>query len=551
MKQSCTKTALTVSAGTTRGTCAASDLPGQIVRTADGSDGIVSVAAWVRPLSSDHVTRRYRPGYTLRELLDDIAPDRAGDWTFSAHVNGVLVLPHIYHLVRPNPGTHVQFMALAFGGGGGKSPLRVIASIAIIAAASWAAAALAPALSASLGVTSQLGLRIVGGALFSALNFVGQSILNALIPPVSQNISSLAPPSGGQSYFIEAARNIIPTRGTVIPRVLGKYVMYPYYGARPYTETQGDDQYLRMLFVWGYGPLDLSNFKIGDTALEDFDGVDIEHRYGYPDDAPLTLYTDSVLQTDLTVSLTEAGGWQVRTTPSNVDEISVDISFQSGLVTYSASGSRTDATVDFEIQYAPTGTEDWSVGAAGTILTARTVALSRPVASGFSSGIRYQSNIIVMDKATGNLSVVTGHTATSSAAAADGIVPTFAVALCRVIMAGNTTSIANADITDLRTDDLPLRAAAGDFLCIQSGPDMNVLVTGGTLYYDGISVTDARSTPFIKSERFPVETGTYDVRIRRTTPDATSSQVLDTAVWTALRGFRHSDPITFSKPVAK
>ena len=41
---------------------------------------------------------------------------------------------------------------------------------------------------------------------------------------------------------------------------------------------------------------EISDLRIGETPLSDFEGVEVETRQGYPGDAPLTLYSDSVLQ---------------------------------------------------------------------------------------------------------------------------------------------------------------------------------------------------------------------------------------------------------------
>lgn len=42
------------------------------------------------------------------------------------------------------------------------------------------------------------------------------------------------------------------------------------YAASPYSELVGENQYLRMLFLLGYGPLDISQIRIGDTAMENY-----------------------------------------------------------------------------------------------------------------------------------------------------------------------------------------------------------------------------------------------------------------------------------------
>lgn len=47
-----------------------------------------------------------------------------------------------------------------------------------------------------------------------------------------------------------------------------------------------------------------------------------------------------------------------------------------------------------------------------------------------------------------------------------------------------------------------------------------------------------------------VPVGQYDIQVQRLTPPSTSQQVVDDMQWTAIRGFRTGEPITFAKPVA-
>lgn len=61
------------------------------------------------------------------------------------------------------------------------------------------------------------------------------------------------------------------------------------------------------------------------------------------------------------------------------------------------------------------------------------------------------------------------------------------------------------------------------------------------------STTKARRFGF----RWAVGTrGTYEVRVRRTTTDSTSSQIYDVATWTTLRSIKDEDPINFTHPLA-
>ena len=162
--------------------------------------------------------------------------------------------------------------------------------------------------------------------------------------------------------------------------------MVPPMGALPYTETVGGDQYLRLLFVWGYGPLHISDLKIGETPLSDFEGVEIETREGYDDDDPITLYSNVVVQNDLSVSLTQAGGYTTRTTEIDADEISVDITLPRGLVEFAANGAKTETDVQIEVQYSPTGMNQWSVGATSyDAVSAQQVTCTRPSAYVFKN----------------------------------------------------------------------------------------------------------------------------------------------------------------------
>ena len=86
------------------------------------------------------------------------------------------------------------------------------------------------------------------------------------------------------------------------------------------------NEYLRMLFVLGYGPLDITQIKIGDTLLSDYEDVEWEVRAGYPDDAPPSLYTGAVMETSFNIQLVKSAnppqtlGWQTQTTGEGADE---------------------------------------------------------------------------------------------------------------------------------------------------------------------------------------------------------------------------------------
>ncbi|WP_461533420.1 fibronectin type III domain-containing protein [Sinomicrobium sp.] len=58
-----------------------------------------------------------------------------------------------------------------------------------------------------------------------------------------------------------------------IPVILGDRRVTPVYAAQPYTYWKGKEQWLKMLLCVGYGPLNISDIKIGDSPIWSFDDI--------------------------------------------------------------------------------------------------------------------------------------------------------------------------------------------------------------------------------------------------------------------------------------
>lgn len=71
-------------------------------------------------------------------------------------------------------------------------------------------------------------------------------------------------------------------------QVLGKVTLAPPKSTVEYTYLNGDTEVLAAAFDLGYGPLEISNHKIGGRPLADFPGVSVEVRTGLPTDTPFT-----------------------------------------------------------------------------------------------------------------------------------------------------------------------------------------------------------------------------------------------------------------------
>lgn len=308
------------------------------------------------PFSTARLDRRLIAGGTIAELLEHAGADpilvRHGHaWISDAEqTEEPAYIPRQYwHRVRPHAGTVLTVRAVPTGGGGGKNPLAIVLSLAVFAFAAWAAPALVGAVFPTLG---GFGLQVATGLVSGIISMVGRLLVNAIAPP--QLPKSARSQQESPTYSLAGARNRANPYGSV-PRLYGKHRLYPAYGALPYTELVGDDQYLRLLFCLGYGPLQVDDLKIGETPLAQFTGVEHVIRQGYLNDPPLTLYTTDVFEDALSVLVTQVGGWVTRTSQSNADELSLDITFDRGLTEFLSSGQRKARSVTLEVEYRPLG----------------------------------------------------------------------------------------------------------------------------------------------------------------------------------------------------
>ena len=227
-----------------------------------------------------------------------------------------------------------------------RTALSVVVAVAAIVFAGPIAGALGVA--GVLGVTAATATALVGAGIMLA----GTLALNALFPVRPPGaVTSEAP---GSLNSIQGARNQSSPFGA-IPIVLGRHRQSPFYAAQPYTETVGDDQFLRM-FCWGYGPISVSEMKIGETPLSSFSDIQIEHREGYASDAPTTLYPGQVDEQAFDIKLESVDGWHIRTTGEEIDEFSVDVVAPQGIYhVNSENGELEGYVVLVDVQYSVAG----------------------------------------------------------------------------------------------------------------------------------------------------------------------------------------------------
>lgn len=481
-------------------------------------------------------------GATVRQMVDAMyeasgVPAVMRTYQLDVEIDGVMVPRSAWSGTVPDVNAHVLILAPVHGGGNGKNPLRTILSIVVVIVAAIATIVApygAPAwwTSASgLGLSASSFGYIAGMAVMTA----GMLLVNAIAPIRAE--SGLSAASGNQSYAdsptysLSGAQNSANPFGP-IPVVLGKHRMYPPYGAKPYTELIGNDEYLRMLFIWGYGPLKIEDIKIGETPITSFSGVTIETVEGWPDDDPITLFPADVYQDAIGVELVQASGRVIRTAQDGADELSVDVSFPQGLAQFDAYANRTAYTVILKIEYREVGDPDW-IDISTTLQVAAKVFQPPPV-SGYDfvmsefivSSFPILTYSIYVSEA-GSVFMQQGQSDISGSYRIGEAYRTytdgFGSAMTTVV-----TALSSAYVTG----------------CVCSAlEDGTINVTAGTVTPPSLEITAATSSTIRRNRHWLVDrTKRYEVAVSRTTADTDDTKIIDTVYWTSLRSITHIEP---------
>jgi hypothetical protein len=297
------------------------------------------------PFSQDHGVIAVRAGRTIAQMLDEATQGAEIALTVRVEIVGREVPRALWAKVRPKPGVALHVTRMPAGGDSGKKWLRtilliVVAVVAIAVTGGWGA-----------GFFSGMGLT---AAQAGALVFmVGSLIVNALVPPPQPRLG------GGFGGMGEAERLNMLTGSSnqlnpygPIPLVIGETRMFPPHAAMPYSESMGRYQYQRLMFDLGYGDIEVSDIRIGDTPLAEFEDVEYEIT------TTPTLYTDDVNEQTVSVQMND-GDNAVRTTAPNIDEISLDIIFPQGLFGVTKQGVFVGADAQLFVSYRRVGTARW------------------------------------------------------------------------------------------------------------------------------------------------------------------------------------------------
>ncbi|SDV49831.1 host specificity factor TipJ family phage tail protein [Chitinasiproducens palmae] len=239
------------------------------------------------------------------------------------------------------------------GNGGGSNPLATVLTLALVMSAPYLGGVLAGAAGTPLAFGYAAGIGLVGSAL-----------INAVLPPKSSSSTAASSTTASPTYTIAAQGNSARI-GAAIPRLYGRFRVYPDYAAQPYTENVGNEQYLYQLFCVTLGEMEIEQIRIGDTDISSY-GSELQYEVIEPG-GTVTLFPDNVV-TSADVTGLEAVGSNERpddaadswtnvlgpftanpaTTTANV--IGIDVTLPQGLAHVNDDGNPEPASMTFRVQ---------------------------------------------------------------------------------------------------------------------------------------------------------------------------------------------------------
>ena len=508
-----------------------------------------------RPLSTtrDRIEVAIPAGATVAEHLRAVGCD-LDRLTAIVSIDGRMIPRAQWEYAVPKPEQMLAVQAIPAGGddGGGKSILGIVAMIGLVVATWYIGGG---ALAGLLPEAIQMAGTVGGWQAIGAGVFIGGSLaLNALIPPSRQLDDGMGAGAANPSYFLTGTKNQLLPFGT-LPQVLGRHRIFPPYAARPFTEVVGQDRFLRCLFTCGLGPLALSDFKIGETPLDNYDEVEIDIRYGYPGDLPITGFPNDVYEDGLSIRMGD--GYVQRTTQPNAKEIVLEWVLPDGLgvrLDYERPTEERAATIQLAVEYRLVGDVSWTVP---DIIDLGAAAFVETDFAGANNDIRFAADAVGSFGNAYYISMRQAFVFGVSVRIIGGTVtieyPSGTTAAQVITAVNNAVVVEESNRAGGTTLTRLIRLTASNKSgSTGAGPVANFsgYLTGGRNRNNPMEVTSLSATSFRRVVKFAVPAGQYEVRTRKVQAMPPVSGAFwiyrDTTYWTMLRTIQDDPPTTLA-----
>ena len=299
--------------------------------------------AVIRPVDVTYVE-----GDNLQQIIQSCVKDPIQQNLCQVSIGGIVVPREKWRATRPKTGQIIKVQIIPRGGGFRKV-LRTVLTIAVVAVAAWVTGGAAVGLLGAGFAAGTAGAAIAGGL----VGVIGQFAINAILPPPSfdrpqQDVQPL--------YTITNTRNQ-GRADQAAPLIFGRHRFTFDLLSQQYQQVVGTDTYLVFLCCVGVGNYEVSNIRIGDTPITDFDNVTIQ-RSLLIDSPRQTLLQGDFTQDTIGINLTDTST-HVRTVPAGTTDIDVVFDFPRGLGTADDRGRPQNVRVGVSVRYRPIGDTDW------------------------------------------------------------------------------------------------------------------------------------------------------------------------------------------------
>lgn len=224
----------------------------------------LAIHGFMHPLKTERIDMSLPQGRTISQIIAESRRLKKIDPSIpiDAHVwiNGHMIEQEMWDHMIPSAGSRVDIRAVPQGSGQGG---RSIAMLAVMIIAMVLAPYLAPVFAPLFGAAATQ----VAGAV---LTFAGTMLVNAIFPIRQPD----QPGQAKQQYLLQGSSNQQNQYGA-IPAVFGRVRYAPPLGAKPYTEMLAEESFMRLALIWGYGPLQIGDLRIGQTPVEEYEDVEV------------------------------------------------------------------------------------------------------------------------------------------------------------------------------------------------------------------------------------------------------------------------------------
>jgi len=241
-------------------------------------------------------------------------------------------------------------------GGKSSNPLKIILTIALVAATIYTGGAVSAAYGAIAGATAAAAVSITGGMLINTLVPTPKPALNGMASASSSYTQS-------PTYSLQAQGNSARL-GNPIPVIYGRHLIYPDFAAQPYYRYQNNEQYVYQLHCIGQGSYDIEQIRIEDTPISSF--KEITYQIIAPGEKNTLFEEDVVSSAEIAgqelLKDEISGGFILNQAETIINKIEIDMACQRGLYYANDSGGLNSKSLEWQVEARLIDDEDNPLG---------------------------------------------------------------------------------------------------------------------------------------------------------------------------------------------